>query len=343
MPLLNTSKTVLKRVKCLLAALIKFANNELSDCEDLIDKVVVRWKDTESGYPKLIVQTTLIDLEALTLLAGEKVSKKSIPEALKGLEAFLGIYEDNRAKTQGSENWNFTLTLFGKSVSRNLEAVEKAWNDRKSGRRSSSPSYQDLDLDCVVCHNLPARFHSNFIGKKFELNRLSALISPNNSGTSLVWIQGAGGVGKTTLALEFAYRCLYSSERTDKFTKYPQFTVIIFISAQSQRFFGLEFFERLNPDRTLGDIFRTILKTLNSEKMLPSKLSEQLQLVQDSLRRQKTLLILDNLETLDADLPKIVAFLGDLPSSVKTIVTSRRKICLWMFCYLWKVYRRLMA
>ena len=326
MPLLNTSKTVLNRVKCLLEASIKYANNDLENDEDLIDKVVVRWKEAESRSPQLIVQATLPDLGKLISLTGaKKLSNQNIREALQTLEKFLEICEDNRVKTQGSENWNFTLKLWGKSVARNLEAVERLWNDRKLGRA------QTFSFD--ICHNLPARSHSSFIGKQSELTHLSRLISPKNSDTSLVWIQGTGGVGKTTLALEVAYRCLKASEGRGEFLNYPKFTSIIFISAQSQRFLGSEFIERLNPDRTLRDIFRAILKTLNSERTLPSQLNEQLRLVQDILRKHKTLLILDNLETIEEGVQQILAFLGDLPASVKTIVTSRRKFALgYLLC-----------
>jgi hypothetical protein len=57
---------------------------------------------------------------------------------------------------------------------------------------------------------LPYRRHQKFFGRAAELQQLSNLLDPSNTaptspGPRTVLIRGLGGVGKTQLALEYAY------------------------------------------------------------------------------------------------------------------------------------------
>lgn len=62
-----------------------------------------------------------------------------------------------------------------------------------------------------IYENLPNRESTAFIGRQRELARLLELLSFNHSA-HLISVDGIGGVGKTTLVLEAAYRCLQASK-----------------------------------------------------------------------------------------------------------------------------------
>jgi Mrp family chromosome partitioning ATPase len=56
-------------------------------------------------------------------------------------------------------------------------------------------------------HNLPQRPYTHFIGREAELQKLTQLLLPYpRSRHFLVTLDGIGGVGKSALALETAYR-----------------------------------------------------------------------------------------------------------------------------------------
>jgi tetratricopeptide (TPR) repeat protein len=166
--------------------------------------------------------------------------------------------------------------------------------------------------------------NATFSVNQTYLNRLLNLLSFDQPD-HLITLEGAGGVGKTTLAIAAAHRCLEASQVADAGLCLPSFEAIIFASAQTQQFTGPELSPRLNPQRNLQDIFRTIFRTLGRADAIPPDFNEQIDYVRDCLGQQKTLLIVDNLETLE-DRDYVLSFLKEIPLSVKVIVTSRVRL-----------------
>ncbi|KAL5003223.1 hypothetical protein BDV10DRAFT_155931, partial [Aspergillus recurvatus] len=62
------------------------------------------------------------------------------------------------------------------------------------------------------CFMVPFRQNPLFLGRERELSRLQMLITGGDSGTRRAAISGLGGVGKTQIALELAYRLHQQSE-----------------------------------------------------------------------------------------------------------------------------------
>jgi AAA-like domain/Effector-associated domain 4 len=118
-----------KRAKRLLEVLLAYANHEL-EVGDPAQIQVIWQTDTQ-----LVVRTKIRFLEELTAIDPNEVKLNAvqIKEALKRLEDFLAILEDNRSSTQGSENWHFTLKLWHKRQywHANLERFDVEWERRR--------------------------------------------------------------------------------------------------------------------------------------------------------------------------------------------------------------------
>lgn len=230
------------------------------------------------------------------------------------LQKQLKILTDHRLenspirKLQGIREWVFTLKLWYPPtdpdyVSLNLSAFEQHWNTTYKISSPVSPPR----------HNLPQRRHTKFIGHKAELDSLFKQLT--QSQQQLFSIEGMAGVGKTTLALEIAYGF---KERSD-------FAAIIFSSAQSEQFLGSHLTRRFLAERNLQDIFQVISRTLNRLDELPAQLEDQIRCIYEMLAEQPILLILDNIENA-ANQTDTIAFLSDLPPTVKVIMTSRVRL-----------------
>lgn len=172
-------------------------------------------------------------------------------------------------------------------------------------------------------HNLRAPEHSALIGRETEITKLLELLSFDNPACRIS-IEGIGGAGKSTLMWEAANRCLKASRDAETTPGIPTFDAIIFISAQQQYLTSHGIFPRLQRERTLRDIFRAIADTLDCADILRANFDEQLKRIQKSLARQHSLLLLDNLETIE-DIQNVHSFLCDLPQTVKVVIASRER------------------
>lgn len=210
----------------------------------------------------------------------------------------------------------------------------KADLDREWGRRLfESADYSRVEQAVVdlwgakelrhIPNNLPRPEHTVFIGRETELKRLLELLSPNHAA-ALISIDGIGGVGKTTLALEAAYKCLNVSTGTEVSPDVPTFDAIIFVSAKQEFLTAYGTLPRQQTHRTLRDIYHEIAHTLDRPEITHTTPEAQLGLVHRALKKQRTLLIVDNLETM-LDQEEIVAFLYDLPVKVKAVITTRER------------------
>ena len=171
--------------------------------------------------------------------------------------------------------------------------------------------------------NLPPPGHTELIGRQAEIVHLLELLSPRYAA-HLVTVDGIGGVGKTALVLEVAYRCWRASTGESPNPKIPTFDAIIFISAKQQYLTPDGILPRYEAQRTLRDIFRLIAYTLNRFEVTHAASQDQPTKVRDVLARQRTLLIVDNLETME-DKQEIVSFLFELPPPVKVVITTRER------------------
>lgn len=196
-----------------------------------------------------------------------------------------------------------------------------------SGKENSISNLKFPETPQPVYHNLPSRDYTRLVGREAEAKRLLELLS-FEWVTPCVSIEGIGGAGKTTLALDIAYRCLKASNdnylgRTSE-ENVPTFELIVFTSAKSQFFTPKGILPRLRRERTLVDIFKSIIRTISFYNSPPTSFEEAYEQIYKYLANMRTLLIIDNLDTLE-EIPQVLSFLYELPSTVKVLITSREK------------------
>ncbi len=131
------------RSQSLLFALLDFANDSLDADESKIEQLRSPLETHWQTSTRLVVRTKLRYLQTLSSLANPDapLTLPQLKTALKHLADFLGVLEDNRTITRGSENWHFTLNFWGDRWDRehNLACFEQAWEARRSNSSPSTP------------------------------------------------------------------------------------------------------------------------------------------------------------------------------------------------------------
>jgi LuxR family glucitol operon transcriptional activator len=180
-----------------------------------------------------------------------------------------------------------------------------------------------------VKENLTEQPRPKFIGREKEQNDLMEYLSEEHSA-SIITVDGIGGVGKTALVLEVAYRCLEASQYKDEtVTGIPKFESIIFVSAKENKLTPVGIVDIDEPSRTLHDIFQVIAATLNDSINQEITEQEQRKRVKEILGKQRTLLIVDNLESV-ANKEEIKDFLFNLPRNIKSVITTRDQYTIYV-------------
>ncbi len=137
----------------------------------------------------------------------------------------------------------------------------------------------------------------------------------------MITIDGIGGIGKSALALEAAYTL------RDQYAGLPEaerFDAIVWVSAKRSYLTADGILKRRQAFRAIDDLYAAIAQVLDYPAITRAKAEEQRAIVEHVLRQQRTLLILDNLETVDDEM--LPAFLRDLPDPTKAIITTRHRI-----------------
>ncbi|MBE8990221.1 tetratricopeptide repeat protein [Nostoc sp. LEGE 12450] len=163
--------------------------------------------------------------------------------------------------------------------------------------------------------NLP-RYNDVFVGRKQEIARCLDALSPDERGWG-VTIDGIGGMGKTALALEVAHLA----------REQALFDAYLFVSAKTTRLSTEGVRQETLALSSLDSFCREFAKRLGQTDIVKmTDATERRRALLDALRGRRTLLIWDNLETLNAEERDMIAeFLRKLPTPNKAIITSRRR------------------
>jgi tetratricopeptide (TPR) repeat protein len=189
--------------------------------------------------------------------------------------------------------------------------VEKSKSAVVAPRSSTTISW--TSGSSIPHSTLPAR--RPFFGRKLDLEKIAKYLLPEDRSWGVV-LDGPGGVGKTSLAIEAAHRA-----------PAEHFPLKLWITAKNRE---------LRPDgehqlvdHRVDDYYGMLSElglTLGREDISRALPDERPSLVRHALAQHRALLVLDNLETFSAiERRRLFELLGSLPPSCRAIVTSRRR------------------
>ncbi len=210
-----------------------------------------------------------------------------------------------------------------------VEALIRVAYKENSGNPILQPIAQELltgktHLESMrILHNLPQPDYGKFIGREEELDKAMRILRPYpHSQHSLVTIDGVGGIGKSALALEISHLFL---REANQLPPEDRFEVLVWTSAkQTVLRPGDGIITRQQVLRTLDDICEAVAVTLSIEDKIRSHPRDKVGLIRRHLVQQRTLLVVDNLETVDDE--AVIEFLQELPAPTKAIITTRHRI-----------------
>jgi ATP-dependent Clp protease ATP-binding subunit ClpA len=96
----------------------------------------------------------------------------------------------------------------------------------EDGGDQNLPPDPPVDFPKRVPHNLPKQHYTKFIGRQEEAAKLLKLLSPKHAA-HLICVTGIGGVGKTSLVVACARRCLHASCTPEAHPNIPTFDTIM--------------------------------------------------------------------------------------------------------------------
>ena len=170
--------------------------------------------------------------------------------------------------------------------------------------------------------NLPARRYTRLIGREDEIATiLDHLRNPDPTAPLIIAITALGGIGKTALAYEVAERAMLEK----------LFNGLVWESAKSEELEGTKILTLAIPlSLSLESLIRAIASQLGYDNVLQLPPNEQLVRIRNILRNGSYLLVVDNLETVEAyeELARqLHSLLSPAQSShpSKALITSRER------------------
>ena len=235
----------------------------------------------------------VLNIPQLAPIYSAQIHKVSLDQGQQIVEAVVGMRNDSR---------NLLETLTSQQT------------------KPALPSGATQPAPALPKNNLPRPDYSVFVGREQEKAKVIERLSPKKQN-GVITIDGVGGVGKSALALEAAY---YFVNNYPTLPEAERFEAIIWTSAKQKVLTADGIRSRPQILRNLEDIYTAISITLGHENIIRAKAEEQAALVTAALSERRTLLIVDNLETVDDE--NLLEFLQELPLTAKAIVTTRHRI-----------------
>lgn len=209
------------------------------------------------------------------------------------------IPDDEHAELEGDEGTASEVVAAGRTQ------AEKMLLTRPSTTTSSAAA--------APHSTLPVR--RPFFGRKKNLELITKYLLPENRSWGIV-LDGPGGVGKTSLALEAAHRA-----------PAEHFPLKLWVTAKSREL--LPEGERRLTDHRVNDyhaMLNELGRALGRDDIPKAVPHERPDLVRHALASHRALLVLDNLETFSMeDRRRVFELLDNLPAACRAIVTSRHR------------------
>ncbi len=159
---------------------------------------------------------------------------------------------------------------------------------------------------------IPNKDYSKFIGREKVYKEV---INELKSHHFIISIDGIGGVGKSTLALEIAYNVY----------KQKNFDSVLWFSAKREKFIFSQI-TYIDPEfDNLDNLLERIayeIKIENYDKFIKDN---KIKIILKFLKENSTLLVLDNLETIEIS-EDFINFLAKINGKSKVLITSRKRL-----------------
>lgn len=157
-----------------------------------------------------------------------------------------------------------------------------------------------------IIHNLPMVDYDDtgFVGRTKDKDELKKKI---NGPYPVISVIGVGGIGKTSLVLS----CLY-----DMLDEDINFDTIIWLTLKTRGLYNGDFKEIKNVILNLDDNFKQLKKDFDNDNLA------SVRDILSYMENNKTLLVIDNLETLSNDKTIRILF-EEIPQGSKILITSR--------------------
>jgi len=232
------------------------------------------------------------------------------PDQLKNVGAFFKLIEDVKGDYPTLYQAFDTTESFKKLLFDNLQKLLIEYGEYEKTPITSEVAQV---LAPKVQNNLPRR--QAFFGRTAEMEVVMRALSPTDR-TWGVLVDGIGGIGKSAIAIEAAYRAQQGG----------LFEAFVFVTAKTN-ILEPSGIKELNPlARTLDEFLTETTRVLGKSGIVKLTDNEKRHALIDMLRPMRTLLIYDNLETLSKEEQEgIAGFLRELPQGCKAIITSRRR------------------
>ena len=250
----------------------------------------------------------------LVFVVGALLTATSILVGFKEVLELFHMLAPIKPSTKGQDKQD-TTTLPGPTthISRADQVIVQSAITERSNEPTLNPS------PVPVIHNLPQPAYSEFVGRESELQTITAILRPYpDSQIAVVTIDGIGGIGKSALASEVCHDYLRNCA---ELPVAERFDAIVWSSAKRTILTGDGIIQRDQSLNTLDDIYKGILAVLGGDTHAGESPKATVTRV---LTQKRTLLVIDNLETVDDE--SVLAFLHELPAPTKAIVTTRHRI-----------------
>lgn len=275
--------------------------------------------ETDIVQHEIFLDGSMLSFAVILVRAASKRSKLKVPSIIKNdfnVKENWGIrkgdiYVRNGDSTKRIDNEEELRDL--------LDSLEMKYQEQEIEQVNSIPS--PFAVESGLFRILPKEYIT-FVGRdKFKVDLRKAIESDPR-----IWIInlfGPGGVGKSALATWVAY---------EYFQENAPFEALLHLSAKDLELTTSEGIRHLQPTLfSLEDFLDRILHLFKHEEFCKSDLEERKEVVTEILSAFKTLLVLDNMETITDG--RIMEFVLNLPPSSKTkvLITSRRRTSNWEY------------
>ena len=250
---------------------------------------------------------------------GERIEKKFL------IDFFDEVNEFRRKIAHGKSNvTNYDVSIIVEKFKLYCKGPKaKPFVDYLSrGEYNSNLTIPSIIKCLEICeHNLPVEDYDldgGYVGRRKEVVKIKKMLFSNQD--RIISITGAGGLGKTALALKTSYSIISMGDNPYKF--------IIWFSAKENKLTAADGIVSVESQITDYDtLLLDIIKILDFEIYTSYNEDEYnydllCEIIYEIFKSTRCLLIIDNLETITND--DIINFIKDIPRPSQVLITSRR-------------------